>query len=399
MHAIRWSTLAFATLFAAATTPGYAQVATTFHGEVRPRYEFRNPLGGGPDQFTSMRVRLGLEAMLDANLSVFAQLQDVRIWGEETHPLFDYRADNLDLHQGYLRHRGERLEWLTVTAGRMEATFGEERLVGPVGWAQQGQSFDGVRLDVDQAWGDVAIISYRLGDETATSVAVDKEFYGAYGTVPDLGPGDIDLYWLYDRTEGAAETDQHSVGARYVFAAPGDIEGRVEGTFQTGTRAGNDVSAYLLGARVGKAFLERRVGVTLWYDYVSGDDASTAETEAFHTLFATNHKFYGLADLFLDLPVHTAGAGLQDMALKLSWQPRDDFSLAADLHSFRAAERGTLSGSHFGDEIDLTASHRYSEHLTAVTGFSYVLQDDPLAEIGRLSEDLKWLYVMLSAAF
>jgi hypothetical protein len=145
--------------------------------------------------------------------------------------------------------------------------------------------------------------------------------------------------------------------------------------------------------------LDGRAGVTLWYDYLSGDDAATPETEVFHTLFATNHKFYGVADIFLDLPAHTGGAGLQDMAVKLSWRPTDAIGIGADLHSFRTAKQGSLSGSHFGEEIDLTVSHRYSDYLSATAGFSYVFQDDPLAEVGRLSENLKWFYLMLSASF
>jgi hypothetical protein len=34
-----------------------------------------------------------------------------------------------------------------------------------------------------------------------------------------------------------------------------------------------------------------------------------------------------------------------------------------------------------------------------VTGLSFVMQDDALAEIGRLSEDMTWVYVMFNATF
>ncbi|NNL30908.1 MAG: hypothetical protein HKO77_07785, partial [Gemmatimonadetes bacterium] len=72
----------------------------TLTGQVRPRFEFRDPVAGGLDDFTSMRVRLGVDALIERGLSVFVQVQDVRIWGEESHPLFDFSADALDLHQG-----------------------------------------------------------------------------------------------------------------------------------------------------------------------------------------------------------------------------------------------------------------------------------------------------------
>ncbi len=383
-------------LAAVGATPTAAQ-DVTLSGQVRPRYEYRDPVGGGKDGTTSMRVRLGALAEVDANLSVFVQLQDVRTWGEETHPLFDRSADQLDLHQGYLRYKGEKLDWLTATVGRMETNLGGQRLVGAVNWTQQAQSFDGVRLDLTGGWGDVKLLAYTIADETAPTQEVDKELYGAYATVKSVGPGVLDLYWLYDRVEGATKTDQHALGARYAFE--GTVRGRVEATLETGTRAGADLSAFMVGARLGTSFAGGKASATLWYDYLSGDDPGTAEVEVFHTLYATNHKFYGFADLFLNIPVHTGGAGLQDLALKMDWRPESDVRVAADLHRFRTARGDVLASDDFGTELDLTLSHRYSPHLTATAGLSRVWKGDALVELGRLTKDMTWFYVMLDARF
>ena len=374
-------------------TPALAQ-EVVLHGQVRPRYEFRDPSGGGLDEFTTMRVRLGLDADLEDGLSIFVQVQDVRTWGEESHPLFDYRADQFDLHQGYLKFQGASWSWLTTTIGRMETNFGGQRLMGAVDWTQQGQSFDGVRFDVVRGRTSWALVGYTLQDETAGGLD-DEELYGVYGTVAEVGPGALDVFWLYDRLRGPATSDEHVFGARYAFT--GDVSGRLETTLETGTRSDMDVSAYMLGARLGKDF--GPLSATLWYDYLSGDDPNTPEVEVFNTFFGTNHKFYGLADLFLNIPAHTGGAGLQDFALKLLWAPTSSVSVGGDVHRLSASEQGTLSGSHFGDELDLTIRHRYSDRFSAALGFSYVIQDEPLAEIGRLGEDLSWVYVMLNASF
>ncbi len=53
-----------------------------FGGQVRPRFEFRDPSGSGDDSFTSMRVRAQLSATLERNVGVFIQVQDVRLWGD-----------------------------------------------------------------------------------------------------------------------------------------------------------------------------------------------------------------------------------------------------------------------------------------------------------------------------
>ncbi len=366
-------------------------------GQVRPRYEFRDPVAGGLDDFTSMRVRLGVDALIEPGLAVFVQVQDVRIWGEESHPLFDFSADALDLHQGYLRFRGQGWGWLTTTVGRMESVLGGQRLLGAVDWTQQGQSFDGLRFDVDAGRSDWVFLAFAVSDDSAPGVTNEEELYGAYGTVDGIGPGALDLYWLYDRISGTVESDEHFVGARYVFG--GDVVGRMEGTYALGTRDGVDVRAFLVGGRVGSTFAGGRLTATLWYDYLSGDDPATPEVEVFRTLYATNHKFYGFADLFLNIPAHTGGAGLQDLALKLLFRPTDVLQLNLDLHSFRAAEGGGLTDTRFGEEIDLTVRHRYSSHLSATFGLSHVLQGPGLAEIGRLGQDMTWVYVMLDATF
>ncbi len=140
--------------------------------------------------------------------------------------------------------------------------------------------------------------------------------------------------------------------------------------------------------------------MTLWYDYLSGDgDLTDGDVKVFDTLFATNHKFYGFADLFLNLPVHTGGRGLQDLAIKGTFRPHSDWLLRLDLHSFHMADKGSLASGHFGEEVDLVGSWKYNKYLNLSAGFSYVFQNDGWAEIGRLEEDMTWVYVMLDAKF
>ena len=395
MRIHRWALVG--SMLALLAPPARAQ-EVSFHGQVRPRYEFRDPVGGGTDEFTSMRVRAALSAALEDGLTVFIQVQDVRLWGSEGSTLGDFSADNFDLHQGYLRYEGQELEWLTATLGRMETAFGGQRLVGTVGWTQQGRSFDGIRLDAAGDRASVALVAYTLQDATSAAHDSDAELYGAYGTLRGVGPGALDAYLLWDRGEGVAETSQKTLGARYAFT--GSVTGRFEGSLQTGSRSGTAVSAYMLGARLGTDFGGGPITGTLWYDYLSGDsDPDDNEAGAFSTLYATNHKFYGFADLFLDIPTHTGQRGLQDMAVKLVWAPNATTSLGVDLHSFSAAEQGSLSTSHFANEVDVTLSHRYTPHLGATVGASFVFEDDALAEIGRLSERMTWFYVMFDASF
>jgi hypothetical protein len=177
------------------------------------------------------------------------------------------------------------------------------------------------------------------------------------------------------------------------------VDFRVEGNLQTGERAGTDVSAYMVGLRVGGK-LHESTTATAWLDYLSGDDdPDDEETGVFNTLFATNHAFYGLADYFLNIPVDTRGLGLQDAALKFSFSLSPTTTLRIDLHNFRAAEKGFLTTRTLANELDLTLSHSLTNVLTLMTGYSFVQARDGIKELERLSEDAQWLYLMLDAQF
>ena len=95
-----------ALLLAALPTAAFAQeVDLKFGGQVRPRFEYRDPLqlpDGSGESFTSMRTRLDLLASMDDNLSAFIQIQDVRLWGSEANTLTDFSANGLDVHQAYI---------------------------------------------------------------------------------------------------------------------------------------------------------------------------------------------------------------------------------------------------------------------------------------------------------
>jgi hypothetical protein len=384
------------TLLILCVTPGGAQ-ELSWSGQVRPRFEFRDPVGDGTSEaFTSMRTRLALMIRAEGGLSIFIQPQDVRVWGGESHPLFDYSADGFDLHQGYLRLNPESASWLTATIGRAESNLGGQRLIGSVDWVAQGQSFDGVRLEAEAGRTQWTVLAFQINDAVDPDITQDQTLFGVYTTVRDVGPGALDVYWLNDRLS-STDNSEHLLGGRYVL--PGAVTGRAEATIARGTRSGDDVAAYMLGVRVGTRFAEDRLSATLWYDYLSGDDPGTPETEVFNTLFATNHKFYGFADLFLNIPANTGGAGLQDLAAKLGWTFSDRTNASMDIHTFRAASAASLTSSHFGEEIDLSVGHRYSAQLAGSIGFSQVFQAAGLEEIGRLDGNMTWLYVMLNATF
>jgi Alginate export len=370
------------------------------HGQIRPRSEVRDPAAPGLRSFTSMRVRLGIEAALEKNVRIVIQLQDVRLWGEETSPLFDFSADQFDLHQGYADIGSFAEDKWAFRAGRQEVNLGGQRLVGAIAWTQQAQSFDGFRLQAKDSWGSVSFFAYKVVElGAAPEATLDAEVLGAYATFKTGDDAGLDLYGIFQNVDSATETNEATLGFRWV-GKTGIWSYRAESSYQLGTRADQDVSAYMFGARLGADVAEGKGTITLWYDYLSGDDdLSDGDAKVFQTIAATNHKFYGFADLFLNIPVHTGGLGLQDFALKGMIRANSDFRLGVDLHAFRLAKQGGLTTTDLAQEVDVTGWYRFSSNVMFQGGVSFVAQGDALAELGRLSEDLWWSYLQMAVTF
>jgi len=399
--ATRRTVSALATVLVFLTVPGPGagqETQVTLGGQVRPRMESRSE-ADVRETFTSMRVRAQMQALLTRDVRVFIQVQDVRLFGEETSTLGDFRADGFDLHQGYLQWGfGQDVE-TELRVGRQALVLGEQRLVGAVNWTQQGRSFDGARLSALPAEAfKLDVFAMKLQEASSGTYAFDGEFLGAYGTT-DLGTaGSLDLYALLVRDSREEGTEEGTFGALWKGRA-GPVDLRLEGSLQRGDRRGQDVSAYMLGARAGVAVHEKAT-LTLWYDHLSGDDDPEAgEVGVFNTLFATNHAFYGYADYFLNIPEDTGGLGLRDLAVKLTLDPDPDTQLRVDLHAFSTAEEGELSTRRLANELDLTLTQRITPELSAMGGFSWVQALDGMEELDRLEENANWAYLMLNVVF
>jgi hypothetical protein len=269
--------------------------------------------------------------------------------------------------------------------------------VGSVEWTQQGRSFDGARFTASELKAlTLDIFAMKLQEKSSSTWDFDGDFLGAYGSLDLEKNGTMDLFVLHTRDSRAEGNNEQTFGALWM-GTPGSLSLRVEGSLQRGHRDGRNVSAYMFGARAGTAVHEK-VTLTLWYDYLSGDDdPSDNQVQVFNTLFATNHAFYGAADYFLDIPTQTGGLGLRDAAVKLSVGPWNGTSLRADLHAFSTAEEGQLSTRSLARELDLTLVHRLATGLTATAGFSFVQAREGIRELGRLDEDATWAFLMLDA--
>ena len=390
--------LLVAPLLTPSLLPGQEKPVLTWQGEIRPRFESREPVLGDWLHVMSMRTRIGLRVQMEGGLGLFFQPQDVRLWGEETSER-DRSADAIDFHQAYLEVDDLPGVGGKIRAGRQEVTIGESRLMGAPDWGQAGQTFDGARWF--RPMGERRLeLTYLQIRENAAPAHEDDEFFMAAEYIVPVRAGEIaEAYIIHDRNSEQDRTRQVSLGG--IWKRETDAYAvRVEGTYQSGQRTGQDVEAYLVAVSGALNVLDGKGSATLWYDRLSGDDDQEDETvRSFSNLYGSRNRFYGLADYFLYVPDDTGGLGLQDAALKLSFSPSSTLSLNLDLHAFRTAADGGLPSRRLGEEVDAWVRLLFRQYLTVQAGYSVTWAGPAMEEVGRLTGTGNFGYVMTSVKF
>jgi hypothetical protein len=387
-------------------------------GEVRIRGEADRPAGfDSVDAFSLLRSRLGVEAVLSPRALVLLQVQDARTLGEEANTL-DGSADRLDMHQAWLQYRFDAGAYgVSVRAGRQEIALGNERLVGAVGWSNTGRAFDGVRVTAGPG-GD----GWKLNAFATTIRERGRRFTGMQPDRADhlfgggyLVAGPADLFVLHDREDAFrtyAAVNRTTLGGRLHSAIGGGVSGSLEAAGQLGSQrttgalqpVSQDIRAYMAGGRVAWETPVRTVPrVGLGVDWLSGDDQpGDGSYRAFQTLYATNHRYYGYIDLFLDPAARTADRGLVNgiasARIGLPWE----LALDLDGHGFWLHQQFATAPDRFlGWELDLTLPIRLAPGQELHLGYSLFRNGAaaPLIGLGRDGLTWHWAYVQASFAF
>ena len=371
----------------------------------------------GKNTYTYLRTRFSANMRPKDNLSAFIQIQDSRVYGSEPSTLGS--TANVDLHQAYFSYaHGNRLQ---VTIGRMEINWGDQRLIGAVGWSNVGRSLDAITGGLkfsDKA--SMTVLAAKLEEASLPAAAAtpalalnpsdkaDQELIAArlildlkdyFKTMP---------YFISMRdhtVSNAADLLNLYTFGTYVFGQAANWTYKAEVAYQYGDNSGFDISAYMLTGAVQYTWRESKwkpvLGVGI--DYLSGGtdpliDPAKDKIKAFNTLLATNHKFYGAMDYFISIPAHTHGLGLQDLHAGMTIAPSSRIQLGLDVHHFSSAAKSGGKDA-FGDEIDLSANYVLNENYSWSTGYSMFLPGN-LMKSGAFfgSKDIgTWAY--LSALF
>lgn len=389
-----------------AATASAQPIAVT--GEVRHRTELdgREVAGVEPaSAFHLLRTRLAVAARPAPRVRAFVQVQDARLWGEEDPALalgtLDGDADQFDVHQAFFELDSLAGRPVALRVGRQELAYGNERLVGALGWSNVGRSFDAARL----RWTRGPLAADVFAAQLVTAVGPDapQALVGAFASW--AGPrGVLEVFAFGDGDGaeveagpdvGASRRQRATVGARVVGAA-GPIRVDAEMVGQAGAIATapdaprDDIRATLASAEVSVPVGPARLAVGA--TRLSGDDDPIDGVDRrFDTLFATNHKFYGAMDYF---PRLAGPAGLDDVYVSVSGRAGERWTLRAAAHAFGSAvDLG--DGRALGQELDLGARYTLAPAASIEAGLSAFRATDRFAADATTA----WATLMATVGF
>lgn len=387
--------------------PSFVTAQLTVDGEFRPRTEYRNgyrilrTVDTDPAFFTSQRTRLNLMYKSD-DYRIKISGQDVRVWGEVAQ-LQDNA--NVNIHEAWAELYIS--DYLNLKLGRQELIYDDHRLLGSVNWTQQARSHDalilkyynsdtGFNLNIGGAYNQdseqLLNNNYTLNNYKVLSYLwLNKSFK----------PFEISVIGVTDGFQNGTE----SVNFRYTYGthlvyAKNDLKWTGTVYLQNGddaTRSG--ISGVLAASQATYSLGD--LTVSAGYDYLSGGDSG----DAFHTLYATNHKFYGNMDYFLNIPADTQNGGLQDLFIKTSFSLGINSNISATYHNFALSERfaaqvgsGETLDKFLGSELDLNFTHSFYQEISVKVGYSILYASETLEQIQQREANnwQHWGWVMLS---
>ena len=369
---------------------------------LRVRGEFRERMEGfegsgfvdnRDDLYWLSRLRLNATVAPSRDVAFHVQVQDARVakkqvgaTGAPFRGPFDLRSAFADV--------GGAASPVAVRVGRQELVFGEQRLVGHVGWLNTARTFDAARVTIRSkrfqvdAFGASVV---RILDEEFDKSGSGNRFFGVYGSTGMLVPqSTIEPYLLWRgdrslRTESGAHGNLEvtTVGVRCVGTLPARFEYGTEMAAQIGSLGSDSIRAWA-GHWQLRVSTPTRIPVrfTSEYNYASGDaNPADGRRGTFDQLYPTGHDKYGLADQVGWRNIHHLRWG-GDVSPWRGWQ------FAGNHHSWWLAETadalysagsalvarvaGGAAVSHVGQEIDVQASRAIAPQIQVAAGYAYV---------------------------
>ena len=321
---------------------------------------------------STLRIRAGVRTAELHGFSAVIEGEAIAVLGAATYndtvngklgyPVVADPADVL-LNQAYLRWRpAARLE---VTAGRQAVNLDNQRWIGSVGWRQNDQTLDAVRvtarpvkgasLDYIHAWR----VNRVFGPDSPQGIWRDTNIQGVRAAYAIKGVGTLSAYGYWLDVPASPASSNRTLGARLTGELP--VAGKASVLYTAEYARQHDHGSNLRRFALDYWLIEPgvKVGpltVKAGYERLEGNG-----TVGLQTPLATLHAFNGWADKFLTTPAN----GLRDVYLDASYKVPGKGALSglvlrAAWHDFGS----TRGGIAYGQEWNALASYPLGKRFT-----------------------------------
>ena len=320
----------------------------------------------------TLRSRLGLQSGQVSGFSALVEIDDIRALMDNYSPEslgYNLVADPEDTEFNRVQIGWEKDEFSAVL-GRQRILLDNTRFVGNVGWRQNEQTFDAVKLGyktpVYQA--QYAYIN-QVNDITFNDVDVSHHLLNV--NYSGFKPGSLTGY-AYLLKDDATDTSNDTYGVRFTGKqAVHDLSVLYTAEYALQKTANFDASYLALEGGV----LVQGVTLALGYESLGSDDGAYG----FQTPLATKHAFNGWADKFLNTP----NDGLTDTYVKVATAVAG-VNLLAFYHDY-SAEQGS---DDKGREVNVQAGKNFAKYYSVGVKYAAYRKGDNGADT-----DKAWLWL------
>jgi len=368
---------------------------------IRARAEIADQAGFETSQAYTERTRLGFTTGEYNGIFLHIDVEDIRAAddslynaaGTNGEPTKTVIADPVDteLNQFFANFNFADMN-ANVRVGRQRIKIDDDRFVGNVGWRQNEQTFDAVKLDVmpienvDITYAYIWDVNRVFGPDANKDFESDSHVIHLSYDDARLGKITGFAYLLsLDGLAAAPALSSDTYGLRY--EATRNLKGDPDGpklnyvlSWAMQQDAGDNTTNY----EANYYLIDVKYIEDGWYagggwEVLGSDDGMTS----FQTPLATGHKFNGWADVFLTTPPD----GLEDTYIYLGGDLPAGYKGKAVYHWFDPED----GGRDFGEEFDAVVTKKISDNADVLVKYAYYNGDMAFADRAKF-----WLQLTLN---
>jgi hypothetical protein len=384
---------AISTAVLTVAVPAQAQSFTEFVkegdiiAELRVRYEGVQEDNLKDDAVAmTARTRLGYETANVNGFKVLAEYDHVTALQNEYNSKTDFGSDDKtksvvadpatsDINRAQISYKSDEFG---ATLGRQRIIFDNARFVGNVGWRQNEQTYDAVRIDLTAIKDLNATYVYmnQVNDIFFNDKEADNHLLNLGYNTP-VGKVVTYAYLLKDKS-----TDNEQTHDTFGLSFKGKTNANNVGLLYAAEYATQTQNSGASGTKDNDAvytFVEGGVKVS-GISLLAGMEVLGGDGDyAFETPLATKHAFNGWADKFLSTNASTAKNGLADTYAKIVTKVAG-IKLLAVYHDY-SSDKDSVD---LGSEINLLAAKKFDQNFSAGIKFAQYSAGDAGTDADKL---------------